>query len=169
MSAGGGRYFQQIVQQFGALAETDRGFPAGAAMAIRLAMGANQAAVASTILTLALAPMRVAPAAVMVCEIFAGCECRPKLSRPSPVPPRARISATSCAVAPAGPKPVEVLTKSAPASFRQRAGHRLLIVVEQRGFENHLHDRAARARRLHHCPDIRASRPRDRPSAARRH
>src|SRR3989442_7501601 len=64
--------------------------------------------------TLALAPIRVAPALTM---FFKSSRLRmpPAALTPTSFPTTARISATSSAVAPAGPKPVEVFTKSAPA------------------------------------------------------
>ena len=43
-------------------------------------------------------------------------------------------------------KPVEVLTKSTPASSRQRASQNFLLLVEQRGFQDHLADRAVGVR-----------------------
>ena len=74
---------------------------------------------ASTIFTLALAPTRLAPAAAMV---FKSSRVRtpPEAFTPIAGPTVRRISATSSAVAPPGPKPVEVFTKSAPASFANR-------------------------------------------------
>ncbi len=69
-----------------------------------------------TIRTPALAPMRVAPAATIA--------FRPSRSRTPPAaltpisaPTTRRIKATSAAVAPPGPKPVDVFTKSAPAAL----------------------------------------------------
>ncbi len=67
----GGRDFQQEIEQLRTLAKTNGCFtrrlhgriPGGAT-------GGAQAAVASTIFTLALAPIRVAPAAVMARKIF---------------------------------------------------------------------------------------------------
>src|ERR1039458_1636192 len=73
-----------------------------------------QAAVASTILMLALAPMRVAPAAVMARRSLS-VRMPPAALIPMPGPTTPRIRATSWAVAPEVLKPVEVLTKSAPA------------------------------------------------------
>ncbi len=67
----------------------------------------------------------------------------PEALTPIFVPDTARlIRATSSAVAPPGPKPVAVLTKSARAASCKAAA-RFLIVVEQRCFENHFADRAA--------------------------
>ena len=104
---------------------------------------------ASTIFTLALAPMRVAPAAVMACT---SCSVRmpPEAFTPIFGPTAARISAMSCAVAPEVEKPVEVLTKSAPAALQICAGHGLLRVVEQRRFQNHFDDGAGLVRHPHH-------------------
>ena len=68
--------------------------------------------VASTIFTLALAPMRVAPAAAIFLR-SASVRIPPEALTPISGPTARRISSTSCAVAPEGPKPVEVLTKSA--------------------------------------------------------
>src|SRR5581483_8348310 len=65
--AGGGGDFQEEIEQLGSLAKTNSGF-AGSLHGVPLILRPVQAAVASTILTLALAPMRVAPAAVMVCR-----------------------------------------------------------------------------------------------------
>ena len=66
------------------------------------------------IFTLALAPIRVAPAQTI---FFKSSKLRtpPAAFTPISEPTTARISATSSAVAPAVLKPVEVLTKSAPA------------------------------------------------------
>ena len=66
--------------------------------------------------TPALAPMRVAPAATMAC-ICSRSRTPPDALTPMSSPTTRRISATSAAVAPPGPKPVEVFTKSAPAAF----------------------------------------------------
>ena len=65
---------------------------------------------------LALAPMRVAPAATI---FWASSKVRmpPAAFTPMVGPTTRRINATSSTVAPPGPKPVEVLTKSAPATF----------------------------------------------------
>src|SRR5262249_311832 len=111
--AGGGGDLQQEIEQLGSLAKTDSGF-AGSLHGVPLTWRPVQAAVASTILTLALAPIRVAPAAVIVWR-SASERMPPEALTPIDGPTALRISATSCAVAPEGPNPVEVFTKSAPA------------------------------------------------------
>ncbi len=69
--------------------------------------------------TLALAPIRVAPAATMAFR-SASVRMPPDALTPIDVPTVRRISATSATVAPALLKPVEVFTKSAPASCASR-------------------------------------------------
>ena len=67
----------------------------------------------------------------------------PAAFTPMPGPTTRRMSATSWAVAPPGPKPVDVLTKSAPAGLGEGAGERLLGIVEQRRLDDHFDDGAA--------------------------
>src|SRR4051812_8833836 len=102
-----GRNFEQEIQQLASLFKTDTGF-ACSLHGLFLSRDA-QAAVASTIFTLALAPIRVAPAAVIA---WTSCSVRipPEAFTPMLGPTAARISAMSCAVAPDVEKPVEVLT-----------------------------------------------------------
>ncbi len=82
-------------------------------------MGASAGAftprLSSTIFTPTLAPMRSAPAWSMA---LAPSRSRtpPAAFTPMPGPTTRRMRATSAAVAPPGPKPVEVFTKSAPAA-----------------------------------------------------
>ena len=66
--------------------------------------------------TLALAPMRLAPASTI---FFASAVVRmpPDALTPMSLPTTCRMSAMSSAVAPPGPKPVLVLTNAAPAAF----------------------------------------------------
>ncbi len=66
--------------------------------------------------TPALAPMRVAPAAT-IAFICSRSRTPPDALTPISSPTTRRINATSAAVAPPGPKPVDVFTKSAPAAF----------------------------------------------------
>src|SRR5204863_278483 len=68
-----------------------------------------------TMRTPALAPMRVAPAATMA-FICSRSRTPPDAFTPISSPTTRRIRATSAAVAPPGPKPVEVFTKSGPAA-----------------------------------------------------
>src|SRR5207244_3300150 len=70
-------------------------------------------------LALALAPIRVAPAATI---FFTSSRVRmpPEAFTPIAGPTVSRIKATSCSVAPDGPNPVDVFTKSAPASLASR-------------------------------------------------
>src|SRR5579863_3553017 len=105
----GARHLQKEVEQLGALAEADGGL-AGHGHGIR------QTAIASTIFTLLLEPIRVAPA-VTIFRRSASVRMPPEAFTPMTGPTARRISATSSTVAPAGPKPVEVLTNSAPASL----------------------------------------------------
>ena len=81
---------------------------------LRGTLGRDRAA--STILTLALAPMRVAPAATIFSR-SSSVRMPPEAFTPISGPTARRISSTSWTVAPPGPKPVEVFTKSAPATF----------------------------------------------------
>jgi hypothetical protein len=69
-----------------------------------------------TIFTPTLAPIRSAPASIIACADFRS-RTPPAAFTPISGPTTRRISATSAAVAPPGPKPVEVFTKSAPAAF----------------------------------------------------
>ena len=127
----------------------------------------DQAAVASTIFTLALAPIRVAPAAVIV---FTSSSVRipPDAFTPISGPTAARISAISCAVAPDVAEARGRLHEIRARHLAQLAGQRLLVVVQQRRFQNHLDDRAGLVRHLHHRLNIAAHRIVYRRSAARR-
>src|SRR5206468_877064 len=58
------RHFEQKIEQLGALAKTHGGFSWGR----HFQPGSRRPAVASTIFTLALAPMRLAPAAAIFCK-----------------------------------------------------------------------------------------------------
>ena len=69
--------------------------------------------------TPALAPMRVAPAAT-IASSDAKSLTPPAAFTPISAPTTRRISATSATVAPPGPNPVEVFTKSAPAALVER-------------------------------------------------
>ena len=60
------------------------------------------------------------------------------------------MRATSAAVAPPGPKPVEVLTKSAPAALAMTQAFTFSSSVEERGLDDDLHDGAAGMAGLHH-------------------
>ncbi len=105
------------------------------------------------ILTLALAPMRVAPAASM---FFRSSSVR--------IPPgrlhahlRAHHPAHQRDIMNGGAVSAETgggLDELRAGELRQRAGHGFLIVVEKRGFQNHLHDRAALMRRRDHGLNI---------------
>ena len=105
------------------------------------------------IFTLALAPIRVAPAQTI---FFRSSNVRtpPEAFTPMSVPTTARISATSSAVAPPVLKPVEVLTKSAPALFARQRRANFFLHGQQRSFQNHLADRAAAMRCLDDAADI---------------
>src|SRR5260221_10095624 len=105
--AGDGGDFQKKVEQFLALLE---------ALILLGWRHGDQAAVACTILTLALAPMRVAPAAAIALR-SSRVRTPPLAFTPISGPTVRRMRAMSWTVAPPGPKPVEVLTKSAPASL----------------------------------------------------
>src|SRR5205823_7190034 len=69
-----------------------------------------------TMATLALAPSRLAPASTIFCA-SAVVRTPPDAFTPTSSPTTWRMSAMSSAVAPPGPKPVEVFTKAAPAAF----------------------------------------------------
>jgi hypothetical protein len=68
-------------------------------------------------LTLALAPMRLAPAAAIVRKSDS-VRMPPEAFTPISGPTTCRMSAMSWAVAPEAANPVDVLTKSAPARFQ---------------------------------------------------
>src|SRR5579885_251546 len=101
-----GRHFQQEVEQFRPFAKPNRGFTGGLHRTLG-ELAAAQAAVASIILTLALAPIRVAPAATMA-RRSSSVRMPPEAFTPISGPTTRRINATSCAVAPAVLKPVDV-------------------------------------------------------------
>ncbi len=67
-------------------------------------------------------------------------------------PTVARINATSSNVAPPDMKPVEVLTKSAPASLRQLTGAFFLVIGQQTCLDDHLEN--SRATGLFHRSNI---------------
>ena len=98
-----------------------RGFRAGSLPGARSFLYACR-----TIFTPALVPMRVAPAATIAID-------RREIANPARrfdshlLPTKRRISATSATVAPPGPKPVDVLTKSAPAALREHARRDFLV------------------------------------------
>ena len=62
-------------------------------------------------------------------------------------PTTRRISITSAMVAPPGPKPVDVLTKSAPAALVSVDAVDLLFLGQQRRLDDHLADDAGVAAR----------------------
>src|SRR6185436_17418291 len=111
--------FEEEVQQLAALLEEGGGGHRG-----------EPAPASSRILTLALAPMRVAPAALI---FWKSSQLRMPPAALMPIsPPTTRcIRATSWAVAPEGPKPVEVFTNSALAS-RARAQTRTFCSSERK-------------------------------------
>ena len=74
-------------------------------------------------------------------------------------PTTRRMSVTSATVAPPGPKPVDVLTKSAPAALVSVDAVDLLFVGEQRGLDDHLADDAVLAAGAGHGFDVLLDQP----------
>ena len=109
--------------------------------------------VASTILTLALAPMRVAPAAAI---FFTSSSVRipPEAFTPISGPTVMRINSTSCAVAPDGPNPVDVFTKSALAILASM--HAITFWLSSRSAVSRITFTIAPAamRHVHHRRDV---------------
>ena len=85
---------------------------------------------ALTIFTPLLVPRRVAPAAI-IASASARLRTPPDALTPIAGPTVSRISATSAAVAPPVENPVEVLTKSAPASCAWRQAVRFSASVRR--------------------------------------
>src|SRR5260370_39434744 len=116
--------FQQKIEQLRTLAEAHTGFARSGLHGLRRLSQAEACATkfknhghwaaASTMAMLELAPIRVAPAATMARK-SSRVRMPPAAFTPISGPTTCRISATSWAVAPAGPNPVDVFTKSARA------------------------------------------------------
>ncbi len=108
---------------------------------------------ASTIFTLALAPMRVAPAAVMACRSCKRADAAGRLDAHV----RTHHAAHQRDIVRGGAGGAEAggcLDEIRARQLAQGAGHGLLVVVQQRRLQNHLDDGAGVVRHLHHLLDI---------------